>query len=329
MADLKVKFATGEKAGIEAAKQAGKIDANDFVITSDTDELAFINKDGETRFIKDRTDEAVQFKGTSIGNWTDGKTVPEGMTFTEWLKQAAQKAIPATYTKPTVALANNGGQAAGAVEAGTSVTPKLRATFAKNDAGALTALDVLKGGVKVGGGTTSPYDYAGEAIVVGDETITYTAKATYGEGAIKNNNLGKPSPDGHIEAGSVNSSNYSITGQRNLFYGTGVGDLPELNSATVRGLTNKKLNPTQGYSFNINIAQGQQYVIFAYPATLRDVNNVTYVEANDPGMASSFTKTLVDVADARGGENGKKSYKTYSFRMSTPAAAGMTFKVTI
>lgn len=329
MADLKVKFATGEKAGIEAAKQAGKIDANDFVITSDTDELAFINKSGETKFIKSKSSKSYTLNGTSLGSLASGQTIPEGIDMDGLLNLITQKEIKATYTKPSVSITNNGGQAAGAVETGTSVTPKLRATFAKNDAGALTALDVLKGGVKVGGGTTSPYDYVGEAIVVGDETITYTAKATYGEGAIKNNNLGQPSPNGHIEAGSVNSSNYSITGQRNLFYGTGVGDLPELNSATVRGLANKKLNPTQGYSFNINIAQGQQYVIFAYPATLRDVNNVTYVEANDPGMASSFTKTLVDVADARGGENGKKSYKTYSFRMSTPAAAGMTFKVTI
>lgn len=329
MADLKVKFATGEKGKIEEAKTSGKLDANDFIITSDTDELAFINKNGETRFIKDRTDEAVQFKGTSIGNWTDGKTVPEGMTFTEWLKQAAQKAIPATYAKPTASIANNGGQASGAVEAGTSITPKLRATFNKNDAGDLTALDILKGGLKVGGGTVSPYNYVGEPIVVGDETITFVAKATYKEGAIKNNNLGEPSPNGHIEAGSVNSSNYSITGQRNMFYGTGVGNLPELNSVTIRGLANKKLNPTQEYSFNISIAQGQQYVIFAYPATLRDVNQVMYVETNDTGMASSFTKTLVDIADARGGENGKKSYKVYSYRMSTPAAAGMTFKVTI
>ena len=329
MADLKVKFSTGEKNAIEAAKESGVIDANDFVVTSDTDELAFINKSGETKFIKSKSSKSYTLNGTSLGSLASGETIPEGIDMDGLLNLITQKEIKATYTKPSVSITNNGGQAAGAVETGTSVTPKLRATFAKNDAGALTALDVLKGGVKVGGGTTSPYDYAGEAIVVGDETITYTAKATYGEGAIKNNNLGKPSPDGHIEAGSVNSSNYSITGQRNLFYGTGVGDLPELNSATVRGLANKKLNPTQGYSFNINIAQGQQYVIFAYPATLRDVNNVTYIEANDPGMASSFTKTLVDVADARGGENGKKSYKTYSFRMSTPAAAGMTFKVTI
>ncbi len=329
MADQKIKWSTGEKAKIEEAKRAGKIDVNDLVITSDTDQLAFINKHGETKFIKDRTTEPVQFKGTSIGNWTDGKTVPEGLTFTEWLKQAAQKAIPATYSKPTVSIANNGGQASGAVESGTSITPKLRATFNKNDAGNLTKIEVLKGGTSVGNDTNSPYNYTGNAIVIGDETISFTAKATYEEGEIKNNNLGEPSPDGHVLAGSVTSSVYNITGQRNLFYGTGIGELPEINSGTIRSLVNKKLNPTQGYSFNINIAVGQQYVIFAYPATLRDVNQVMYVETNDTGMASSFTKMLVDVADARGGENGLKQYKVYSYRMATPAAAALTFKVTI
>ena len=54
-----------------------------------------------------------------------------------------------------------------------------------------------------------------------------------------------------------------------------------------------------------------------------------YVETNDTGMASSFTKTLVNVADARGEENGMTEYKVYSYKMAAPAAAPMTFKVTI
>jgi hypothetical protein len=102
-----------------------------------------------------------------------------------------------------------------------------------------------------------------------------------------------------------------------------------VNSAFVRGLTGTKLAPSQGYSWNINVSVGQQYIAFAYPADLRDVNNVTYVEANDGGMASSFTKTTINVADARGGENGLKSYKVYTYAMAVPAAAPMTFKVTI
>ena len=54
-----------------------------------------------------------------------------------------------------------------------------------------------------------------------------------------------------------------------------------------------------------------------------------YVETNDTGRAASFTKTTVNVADARGGENGLVEYKVYSYRMASPAAASMTFKVTI
>ncbi len=329
MADKKSKVAFGEKTNIEQALTNKKIDSFDIVFATNTDEMAYVNADGEVRFVKDRLDESIQFKGTSIGNWKDGDTAQEGLTFTEWLKKAAQKPIAPKYTQPTVSIVNNGGQSSGTVEAGTSITPKLRATFNKNDAGNLTKIEMLKGGNSVSNGTTSPHDYTGEAIIIGDETIVFSAKATYEEGEIKNNNLGEPSPEGHVVAGSVTSSNYNIVGQRNLFYGTGIGELPELNSDTVRGLANKKLNPAQGYSFNINIVTGQQYVIFAYPATLRDVNNVMYVETNDTGMASSFIKTLVNVADARGGENGLKSYKVYSYRMATPAAAGMTFKVTI
>lgn len=325
----KIKFLTGKKQGIEEAKNSGVIDDNDFVVTSDTDELAFINKDKETKFLKSRSQKEYTLNGTDLGALKSGQTIPSGVDMDDLLKMITQKAIPATYSQPTVSISNNGGQASGAVEAGTSIAPKLRAVFNKNDAGDLTKLEVKKGAESVGNGTNTPYDYAGDPIVIGDETLTFTAVATYKEGPIKNNNLGQQSPNGHIMAGSKTSSNYNIVGQRNMFYGTGVGSLPELNSVLVRGLSNKKLNPTQGYSFNISIAIGQQYVVFAYPSTLRDVNQVMYVETNDTGMASSFTKTLVDVADARGGENGKKQYKVYTYQMATPAAAPMTFKVTI
>jgi hypothetical protein len=165
--------------------------------------------------------------------------------------------------------------------------------------------------------------------VIGDETISFSASATYDDAPVKKNNLGADSKENWFAGGTVNSSAYSITGKRNLFYGTGVGSVPEVTSVMVRGLANKKLAPAAGLSFNINVAVGQQYIIIAYPASLRDINNVTYVEANDSGMASSFTKTTVDVADARGGDNGTMSYKVYTYAMAVPAAATMIFKVTI
>ncbi len=326
---MKTKTGYGKKTGLNAAIEAGTIDSGDIVFTSDTEELAFIKPGNKPMYVKSRTQEAIKVNGVTGLGIANNQTIPAGKSLDEIVKMLVQKAIPATYTKPTAAITNNGGQASGAVEAGTSITPKLRATFNKNDAGNLTKLEILKGGQSVGNGTTSPYDYTGDSIVIGDETISFTSKATYGEGAIKNDNLGQQSPNGHITAGSVTSSAYSITGQRNLFYGTGVGSVPVLTSDVVRKLANKRLNPTQGLSFNISIATGQQYVVFAYPATLRDVNQVMYVETNDPGMAENFEKKLVDVADARGGANGLKSYKVYTYAMSTPAAANMTFKVTI
>lgn len=327
MANLS-KHAFGSKNNVETAKANGNIDKYD-VLFLDNGEVGWIDKNNNTVINTPRTQSDIVVNGVTGLGIENGKTISAGATIDDVVKMLVQKAIPATYTKPTLTLANNGGQASGNVEAGTSVTPKLKATFTKNDAGDLTAISINKGSTAVSEGTTSPLTYNGEAIVVGDETVTFSASATYGDAPVKNNNLGQESKENWFEGDTVTSSNYSITGKRNLFYGTGVGAVPELTSGIVRDLTNKKLAPTQGHSFNISVEVGQQYIIFAYPADLRDVNNVTYVEANDGGMASSFAKTTMDVADARGGENGMKSYKVYSYAMAVPAAAPMTFKVTI
>lgn len=322
------KHAFGSKENIEVAKANGSIDEFDVMFLSNG-EIGWLDREKNTVINTPRTQTDIVVNGVTglgIGN---GETISAGATIDDIVKMLVQKAVPATYTKPTLSLANNGGQASGNVEAGSSVTPKLKATFTKNDAGALSAISISKDGTAVAEGTTSPLTYDGEAIVVGDETVTFTASATYGDAPVKNNNLGQESKENWFAGSTVASSSYSITGKRNLFYGTGVGDLPEINSENVRKLTNTKLAPTQGYSFTINIAVGQQYIMFAYPSSLRDVNQVEYSEANDKGMASSFTKDTIDVADARGGENGLMSYKVYAYKMAVAAAAPMTFKVTI
>lgn len=322
------KHAFGSKANIDTAKANGTIDERD-ILFLDNREIGWIDTEGNTVISTSRTQEAVTVNGVTGLGIANGATIPAGISFDEFVKMVVQKAIPATYTKPTLALANNGGTASGNVEAGSSITPKLKATFTKNDAGNLTSISISKGTTSVATGTASPLTYSGDAIVIGDETITFNASASYADAPVKNNNLGQESKENWFAGSSVSATAYSITGKRNLFYGTGVGAVPEITSSMVRGLTNTKLAPSQGYSWNINVEVGQQYIAFAYPADLRDVNNVTYVEANDSGMASNFTKTTKDVADARGGENGLKSYKVYTYAMAVPAAAPMTFKVTI
>lgn len=322
------KHAFGSKENIESAKASGTIDAFD-VLFLDNREIGWIAKDGSTVMSTSRTQEAITVNGVTGLGISDGATISAGTSLDEFVKMVVQKAIPATYTKPTVSIANNGGQANGNVEAGTTISPKLKATFAKNDAGDLESIIIKNGSTEVATGTESPLTYIGEDVVIGDATITFSASATYGDAPVKNNNLGQESKENWFAGGTVNSGKYSITGKRNLFYGTGVGSVPEVTSDMVRALVNKKLAPASGTSFNINVEVGQQYIVIAYPASLRDINNVTYVEANDSGMAANFTKTTIDVADARGGDNGLMSYKVYTYAMAVPAAAGMTFKVTI
>lgn len=319
----------GPKERISSALAEGKIDEYD-VLYLDSKEIGWIDRNGEPVISTVRTQNDIQINGVTGLGLGNGETIPAGKSFDEIVKMLVQKAVPPTYTNPTVSITKSAtGTASGSYEVGTTITPNLTATFTKNDAGNLTKLDVLKGSTEVGSSTTSPYAYEGDVFILGDETITFKAQATYADGVVKNNNLGNPDATGQIKAGTVVSSEFKYVGQRNLFYGTGVGELPELTSNVIRGLTNKKLNPTQGYSFNISVAIGQQYVIFAYPGTLRDVSQVMYVETNDTGCAGNFTKTLVDVADSRGNDNGLKSYKVYTYKMAAPAAAGMTFKVTI
>ena len=322
------KHAFGSKDNIETAKTNGVIGPQD-VLFLDNREIGWIAKDGSTIISTSRTQEAITVNGVTSLGIADGATISAGTSLDEFVRMVVQKAIPATYTKPSLLIANNGGQASGNVEAGTTITPKLKATFTKNDAGDLTSVIIKKGSSEVANGTESPLTYTGEDIVIGDETIMFSASADYADAPVKTNNLGQESKENWFAAGSINSSNYSITGKRNLFYGTGVGSVPEVTSDMVRGLANKKLAPSQGTSFDINVAVGQQYIVIAYPANIRDINNVTYVEANDSRIASNFTKTTIDVADARGGSNGAMGYKVYTYAMAVPAAAAMTFKVTI
>lgn len=322
------KHAFGSKENIETAKANGTIDEYDILYLSNK-EIGWIDKNGDTIISTTRTQEDITVNGVTGLGIENGGTIPSGKSLDEIVKMLVQKAVPAIYTMPTVSLGNYGGQSSGSVESGTTITPKLRATFVKNDAGDLISISIKNGDTSVADGTTSPLDYTGDDIVIGDETITFVASATYDDAPVKTDNLGNESKDNWFAGGNVVSSNYNIAGQRNMFYGTGVGAIPELTSDVVRSLTNKKLNPTQGYTFTFNVEVGQQYIIIAYPATLRDINSVTYVEANDSGMASNFTKTLVDVADARGGTNGTMSYKVFTYSMLVPASAKMTFKVTI
>ena len=328
-----VKFLAGDKENIASGIQSGVITEGSILITEDTDELAIVDSNKDVNYIKSRTQQEYTLNGTSIGALADGTTIPAGTSIDELLNMIVAKAIPATYTAPSVSLSRTSGNSAGNFEVGTSITTSMKSVFTKNDAGDITSNKIYKDGVEVASGTSSTVNADNQKFVVPAGSVKFKSTVSYGAGAIKNNNLGQPSPAGAIAAGSKDSSELVFTGQRKAFYGAGNGAVPTLSSSVVRGLAESKLNPAAGTTFNVPVAIGQQHVVFAYPATLRDVNQVMYVETNDTGMASSFTKSTVSVggADATADSIGNYAtdYKVYSYAMAAPAAAPMTFKVTI
>ena len=322
------KFLTGAKSDIDNKIADGIIDGGGIILTSDTDEIVFINPKAEKRVIKSKTQKDYTLNGTTLGALEDGAVIKEGTSIDELLAMITQKSVPATYVAPKITLSRVSGSATGSQEVGTNISVALKSSFTQNEAGALTAHDILKNDVVVfEGDVTNPLEHTVDSFALGEETVTFKSQASYEAGVVKNDNLGNPSPDNAIAAGSIKSSGISFTGQRAYFYGTGVGELPELNSANIRALNNKKLNAKANTVFEIPVAIGQQYVIFAYPSTLREVNQVMYVETNDTGMAPNFNHTLVEVEGANGFTAAE--YRVYTYRMGVPAAAPMTFKVTI
>lgn len=332
MADSVIKFFHGASTGIESKIEDGTINESDMVITSDTDELYYIDSTKTPHALgSSKSTEEVEVNlgaGGTIGGLTTGDTIPAGTTLDELITMLTQKSVPATYTQPGVTCRVSSGTAAGSYEVGTSITTTLQATFTQNDAGALTTLAINKSGEgePIISGSTSPQTTDAQTFTLGEETVSFTATASYAAGAIKNDNLGKPSPEGQIQAGSKTSAAVSFVGKRNLFYGTGTGATPEMTSEIVRGLANKKLGPANGTTFDINVAAGQQYVVIAYPATLRNLTKCFYVEQNTD-LVENFALQTKSVQGANGAAGA--DYKVYVYSMAIPAAAGMTLQVQI
>lgn len=319
----------GPKDKIAEAIAANQLTAGDIVVTNGDKpgELILIERDNSQVIVKSRTQEDIQVLGVNLSTEvSDGKTLPAGMDLEEFVKKLVQKRIAATYTAPSVAIANNGGQAATVVEAGTTVNLKVKSTFTKNDAGAVTSHKITVNDAEVAAGSAADLTYDDATLVIADGATIVKSTVSYAEGAIKKDNFGDDSPTGHIAAGSKSSSNYTITGARKAFYGTTAGTLPTINSAYIRALSGNKLNPTANSTINVTIAEGQQHLIVSLPST-RTLKQVTYVDLGDKGMLDKFVKSTVAVEGAGGAGVDADNSNVYVYSMAAPAAAAMNFEL--
>lgn len=269
---------------------------------------------------------------SAIGNitLTNGQATiaAEGKNLKQVFETIFVKEKNPTVTQPSVSVSLSG---AGAKEVGTKVTPSYNATFNKGsyeygpDTG-LTATWAVKDS-RNEEGTAAAGSFS--ELEVGDNTnYTVTATATYGAGATPLTNIGNPYAAGAIVAGSKNGTSSAITGYRNSFYGT-LTEMPEaLSSSTIRGLSGKaNAKWTNGKTFTISIPVGAKAVIFAYPATLRDVTSVKDVNGLSAEVKSAFVKSTLSVegANAYAGAD----YKVYVSEFAEAVQKANTYNVTI
>ena len=334
----KVNFFHGKEGNIAQAITEGKINGSDFVVTSDTDNLIYVNKEQvgeEEKLVQHilgnnaKTKQALTVNlgdGGALGGFSTNDEISAGTSLDDIIKKLLVKRIPATYTRPTVSIAC---PKAGSYEVGTSVEVGVTGTFKQNDGGAVTKMQVIKNGATPAAleSATSPITYA-ETLSVPDGNTTYKVIAEYAQGAIKPDNLGEDSPTGRVEAGSVTSSTSTITGFRKAFYGAGLGDPAITTSDNIRALGHSANAVKKGTTFSISVPEGQQFAVFAYPKSIGEVAQVMYVETNDTGASSKFTRSEVNVCGATA-EQDAVAYYVYSYKMAVPASANMTFKVTL
>ena len=220
----------------------------------------------------------------------------------------AQEANP-TITDPslTVTIGHNT-----SYEVGTKVTPSASVTLDPGsyefgpDTGVTVKASSLTDSVgKTIDGTSGTFD----ELEIGDSTsYKITAKVTYTDGAVPNTNLNNPYEDGQIKEKEISKNSSTLTGYRKLFYGT-LTHKNELTSDIIRGLPKSAATAGNGKSYDLPVAEDALRAVFAYPATLKDLEYIRDVAAMNANILDSWKSTTVMVEGANGYE--AKEYKVY------------------
>ena len=234
-----------------------------------------------------------------------------------------------TITQPSVSISAPNNKA---YEVGTQVTPTYTATLnpGSYQYGPATGITATSWNVTDTDSHQSTSN-AGQfdAFTVTDSTnYRITATANYDAGAVPVTNVGNQYLSGQIAAGSKTGNSGYITGYRCGFYGTTTTKDAVITSDIIRSLAGKTTAaPAAGNVWSINIPVGVQRVIFAYPATIRDVSSVIDVNGMNAEIKTAFTQSTVDVEGANAYE--AISYKVYVLDYANATDAANTYTVTL
>lgn len=220
---------------------------------------------------------------------------------------------------------------AGAKEVGTKIIPSYTTSFngGNYEFGPATGCNPTSWSVTDSDGsaplTTATGKFA-EITVADDTDYKVNATVNYSAGAIPVTNVGNEYAAGKIVAGSKSATSSAIIGYRNSFYGT-LTEKGELTSDIIRSLSKSNKALKNGNSFDITIPVGAMRVVFAYPATLKDVTSVKDVNGLNAEVSSAFMKSTLSVEGLNNFQG--ISYKVYVTDFAEAVAKANTYKVTI
>lgn len=292
----------------------------------------------DEKFLPERDTDEVKFTKDLITTYEIGSislengqaVIPaEGKTLQEVWDTIFVTELPPTVEEPKVTL---GAQKFKAYEVGEKVetTYNVELSAGKYSYGPDTGITASAWSVKdtLGVELTSSVGAFSTLVVRDNTSYSITATATHGAGAIPFTNLGNEYPEGQIAAGEKSATSAAITGYRNGFYGTAADKEAAIDSSFVRGLANKSgKTPAAGNVWNLAIPVGAMRIVFAYPATIRDVSSVLDVNGLNAEIKSAFTKYTVSVEGANGYEG--IDYKVCVLDRAAATTEANTFKITI
>ncbi len=241
------------------------------------------------------------------GGITTGDLLLEGMTFTEFVK----KFLTARGVPPSVSLSIGGARL---VERGTLITNLLTGSFTQNNAGAATLREIIKGSTNM---TLTGLFSTNENVVIGVETLSYTARVTYA--------AGNPALAGAIPAGTITSAPQTIRGAYMYFAGVTSGTTPGTSPA-VRGLSLQSLDDK---TFDLVVPTNPlARVHIAYPDIYPDLTSGVVLDlSSNITIEDLFTKTTIPVADAQGAN--LINYKVFTYTPVGGYPIGTILRITL
>ena len=337
---------------INEALENGVYDGKDGfspIVTVEENELettvTIEDQEGEKSFAIPKSAEQIIFPHAMktaypVGNITltngVGVMAEAGDSLADLIRNVWFKVMQPTITQPSLSVSFGGA----AKEVGTTIQPAYYATFSggKYSFGPATGVTATEWRISDTEGYTAADPMGTTEVLLTDETAyQLTVECDHSAGAVPLDNEGNEATVSGIEAGTLTWKSSVVKGYRNSFFGAlSAADVASWEqyitagtltiSDCIRSLTKSGKALSNGSSFTITIPAGTVMVLFAYPATLRDVSSVKDVNGMNSRIEDSFVKETVSVE----GANGYTAIPYKLFTMpSTPMAAANTFTVTI